>query len=266
MGRMRVGELRKGGTEAGPLVAVTAYDFTFARLADQAGADILLVGDSLGMVVQGEETTLSVTLEHMVYHTRCVVRGREHALVVADLPFRAYKASPAQAFDSAARLMAEGGAEMVKLEGGGPMVETVAFLHQRDIPVMGHLGLTPQSVHQLGGYRVQGRNPDDAAQLVEEALDLERAGARALVLEAVPRSLAGRVREALGIPVIGIGAGPDCDGQVLVLHDLLGLDERVQPRFARRYLEGAGQVRDALGAFCRDVRSGAFPDDGHSFD
>jgi 3-methyl-2-oxobutanoate hydroxymethyltransferase len=266
MARFRVDDLVKGGSEAGPLAAVTAYDYAFARLADQAGADILLVGDSLGMVVQGEATTLPVTLEQMIYHTRCVVRGRERALVVADLPFRAYKASPQQALDSAARLMAEGGAEMVKLEGGGPMIDTVAFLNQRDIPVMGHLGLTPQSVHQLGGYRVQGRHPDAAAQMVEEALDLERAGARALVLEAVPRAVAGRVREAVAIPVIGIGAGPDCDGQVLVMHDILGLDERIQPRFARRYLDGAGQVRDALGAFCRDVRAGAFPDDEHSFD
>lgn len=266
MGRFRVSDLRKGGGEEGPLTVVTAYDYAFARLADQAGADILLVGDSLGMVVQGEATTLPVTLEHMVYHTRCVARGRERALVVADLPFRAYKASPVQALDSAARLMAEGGCEMVKLEGGRPMVDTVAFLSERDIPVMGHLGLTPQSVHQLGGYRVQGRNPDAAAQLVEEALDLERAGARALLLEAVPRSLAQRVREAVAVPVIGIGAGPDCDGQVLVLHDILGLDERGQPSFARRYLDGAGQVRGALEAFCRDVRSGTFPDDEHSFD
>ncbi|HKJ71477.1 MAG TPA: 3-methyl-2-oxobutanoate hydroxymethyltransferase [Gammaproteobacteria bacterium] len=266
MSRMRVGDLVKHGTEAGALVAVTAYDYAFARLADQAGADILLVGDSLGMVVQGEETTLPVTLEHMVYHTRCVVRGRERALVVADLPFRAYKAGPGQALDSAARLMAEGGAEMVKLEGGAPMVDTVAFLSERDIPVMGHLGLTPQSVHQLGGFRVQGRDADGAARLVEEALDLERAGARALVLEAVPRTVAARVREAVGIPVIGIGAGPDCDGQVLVINDILGMDERGQPRFARRYLDGAGQVRDAIGAFCRDVRAGAFPDDEHSFD
>jgi len=266
MSRFRVADLRKGGGESGPLAAVTAYDYAFARLADQAGADILLVGDSLGMVVQGEETTLPVTLEQMIYHTRCVVRGRERALVVADLPFRAYKASPAQALDSAARLLAEGGAEMVKLEGGGPMVDTVAFLHERDIPVMGHLGLTPQSVHQLGGFRVQGRHPDAAAQLVEQALDLERAGARALVLEAVPRTVAARVTEAVAIPVIGIGAGPDCDGQVLVLHDILGLDERVQPGFARRYMDGAGQVRDALDAFCRDVRAGTFPDDEHSFD
>ncbi|MEF8794465.1 3-methyl-2-oxobutanoate hydroxymethyltransferase [Thiohalorhabdus sp.] len=266
MSRIRVDDLQKGGTPAGPLAAVTAYDYAFARLADRAGADLLLVGDSLGMVVQGEETTLPVTLDHMVYHTRCVNRGRERALVVADLPFRAYKAGPAQALDSAARLMAEGGAEMVKLEGGGPMAGTVAFLNQRDIPVMGHLGLTPQSIHQLGGYRVQGRDADAATQMVEEALDLERAGARALVLEAVPRTLAARVSETVAIPVIGIGAGPDCDGQVLVLHDVLGLDERVQPRFARRYMDGAGQITEALGAFCRDVRAGTFPDAEHSFD
>ncbi|KPV40215.1 3-methyl-2-oxobutanoate hydroxymethyltransferase [Thiohalorhabdus denitrificans] len=266
MSALTVDGLHKSGGDREPLVAVTAYDYTFARLADEAGVDILLVGDSLGMVVQGEATTLPVTLDHMVYHTRCVSRGRSRALVVADLPFRAYKASPAQALDSAARLMAEGGCEMVKLEGGRPMVETVAFLQERDIPVMGHLGLTPQSVHQLGGYRVQGRSPDQAAALVEEAMDLERAGARALVLEAVPREVARRVTESVDIPVIGIGAGPDCDGQVLVLQDALGLFEGLQPRFAKRYMDGAGAVRDALGGFCREVRSGAFPADEHSFE
>jgi len=266
MSRFTVDDLRKSDGTQVPLTSVTAYDFTFARLADEAGVDILLVGDSLGMVVQGEETTLPVTLEQMVYHTRCVTRGRRRALVVADLPFRAYKASPAQALDSATRLMAEGGCEMVKLEGGRAMLETVAFLQERDIPVMGHLGLTPQSVHQFGGFRVQGRNPDRAADLVEEALDLERAGAQALVLEAVPRDLARRVTEAVAIPVIGIGAGPDCDGQVLVLHDVLGLYEGLQPRFAKRYMDGADGIRGALGEFCAEVRDGRFPADENSFD
>lgn len=266
MSRITVSDLHKADGEHAPLAVVTAYDFTFARLADEAGADILLVGDSLAMVVQGEETTLPVTLDQMVYHTRLVARGRQRALIVADLPFRAYKASPAQALDSSARLLAEGGAEMVKLEGGKAMIETVAFLAARDIPVMGHLGLTPQSIHQLGGFRVQGRQPDRAAALVEEALDLERAGARALILEAVPRELARRVTESVGIPVIGIGAGPECDGQVLVLHDILGLFEGFQPRFAKRYLDGAGQVRGALEAFCRDVREGEFPAAEHTFE
>ncbi len=266
MDRITVDDLTKAGADRPPLAAITAYDYTFARLADEAGVDILLVGDSLGMVVQGEETTLPVTLDQMVYHTRLVARGRRRALIVADLPFRAYKASPAQALDSSARLLAEGGAEMVKLEGGRAMTETVAFLAGRDIPVMGHLGLTPQSIHQLGGFRVQGRDPERAAALVEEALDLERAGARSLILEAVPRELARRVTEAVEIPVIGIGAGPECDGQVLVLHDILGLLEGFQPRFAKRYLDGAGQIRGAVEAFCREVREGSFPTDEHSFE
>jgi len=266
MSRFTVDHLHKRGDGQPPLTALTAYDYSFARLADEAGVDMLLVGDSLGMVVQGEETTLPVTLDQMVYHTRCVSRGRSRSLVVADLPFRAYKAGPVQALESATRLMAEGGCEMVKLEGGGPMRDTVAFLQERDIPVMGHLGLTPQSVHQFGGFRVQGRRPDQAEALVEEAVALDQAGARAIVLEAVPRELARRVTEAVAIPVIGIGAGPDCDGQVLVLHDVLGLYEGLQPRFAKRYMDGADTIRGAIGRFCADVREGGFPGDEHSFD
>lgn len=266
MSRVRIDDLVKEGGEASPLVALTAYDFTFARLAEAAGVDILLVGDSLAQVVQGEDTTLPVTLEQMIYHARCVDRGRERALLVVDLPFRAYKASPAQAFDSAARVMAEGGAEMVKLEGGGPMVETVAFLQERGIPVMGHLGLTPQAIHQLGGYRVQGRDPEEAEALLSDAMALEEAGARALVLEAVPAALARRVTEALSIPVIGIGAGPDCDGQVLVLHDALGLGEAETPRFAKTFMAGAESIKGALAEFCREVRAGTFPGADHRFD
>ncbi|MFA9462274.1 3-methyl-2-oxobutanoate hydroxymethyltransferase [Thiohalorhabdus methylotrophus] len=266
MSALTVDNLHKSRDGQEPLAAITAYDYTFARLADEAGVDILLVGDTVGMVVQGESTTLPVTLDQMVYHTRCVTRGRSRALVVADLPFRAYKSSPAQALDSATRLMAEGGCEMVKLEGGAPMVETVAFLQDRDIPVMGHLGLTPQSVHQFGGFRVQGREPERAAALVEEAMDMEQAGARALLLEAVPRDVARRVTESVSIPVIGIGAGRDCDGQVLVLHDALGLFEGFQPRFAKQYLDGAATVREAIGSFCQEVRSGAFPTKEHSFE
>ncbi len=266
MSRIRIDHLAKRGGEASPLVALTAYDYTFARLAERAGVDILLVGDSLAQVVQGEDTTLPVTLEQMIYHARCVNRARERALLVVDLPFRAYKASPAQAFDSAARLMAEGGAEMVKLEGGGPMVETVAFLQERGIPVMGHLGLTPQAIHQLGGYRLQGRDPEAAEALLSDARALEQAGARALVLEAVPAALARRVSEALSIPVIGIGAGPDCDGQVLVLHDALGLGEEEIPRFAKSFMSGAESITGALAEFCGEVRAGTFPGADHRFD
>ncbi len=266
MKRMRVGDLRKREGQTGALVALTAYDYTFARLAEAAGVDILLVGDSLAHPIQGEETTLPVTLEQMIYHARCVARACEGALLVVDLPFRAYKASPAQAFDSAARLMAEGGAEVVKLEGGGPMVETVGFLHQRGIPVIGHLGLTPQSVHQLGGYRVQGRSAKAVEGLVVMAQELEQAGAQALVLEAVPYGVGRRVTEALSIPVIGIGAGADCDGQVLVLHDVLGLGETAPPRFAKCFLDGAGEVKAALTAFCQEVRAGTFPSADYRFD
>ena len=266
MTAMRVRDLHKAGAGQPPLAAVTAYDYTLARIGESGGADILLVGDSLGMVVQGEATTLPVTLAQMVYHTACVHRGRERALIVADLPFRSYKASPEQALDSAARLMAEGGAEMVKLEGGGPMRETVAFLVERGIPVMGHLGLTPQSVHQLGGYRVQGRAPDHAEALVRDARALAEAGVGALVLEAVPASVAERVTAELTVPVIGIGAGAGCDGQVLVMHDILGLSGDAAPRFAKRYMDGAADTGAAVAAFCREVRSGVFPEPQNTFE
>jgi 3-methyl-2-oxobutanoate hydroxymethyltransferase len=226
--------------------------------------EVLLVGDSLGMTLQGEGTTLPVTLPDMAYHTRCVARGSKQAFIVADLPFGSYQESPRQALRSAAQLMVAG-AHMVKLEGGQVMVETVEFLTARGIPVCAHLGLTPQSVHQLGGYRVQGRNEAAAEQLLRDALALQQAGAGMLVLEAVPATVALKITSQLAIPTIGIGAGPGCSGQVLVLHDILGIYPGKTPKFARDFMAGAGSIQAAVQAYVRDVKSGAFPAPEHSF-
>jgi 3-methyl-2-oxobutanoate hydroxymethyltransferase len=236
---------------------LTAYDASFARVLEAAGVEVLLVGDSLGMVVQGQDTTLPVTLADIIYHSRCVGRGRRRALLMADLPFMS-DATPARALGSAARLMQEGGAHVVKLEGGRVMAETVRLLAERGLPVCGHLGLLPQSVHKLGGYRVQGREADQAAILREDARILEQAGADLLLLEAVPAGLAGEITAAARVPVIGIGAGPACDGQVLVLYDVIGITPR-RPRFARDFLAGAGGVQAAVEAYVRAVKTGSFP-------
>ncbi len=245
------------------LVALTCYDASFARLLAEAGVDILLVGDSLGMTVQGYATTLPVTLEQLVYHTEAVRRGAgEAAFVMADLPFGSYQSGPAQAFASAARLLAAG-ANMVKLEGGAVMVETVEFLSHRGLPVCAHIGLMPQSVN-LTGYRAQARDSKAAQQLIKDAADLEKAGAGMLLLESIPALLAAEVSELLRIPTIGIGAGAGCDAQVLVLNDLLGLTEK-PPRFAKDYLAGAGSIRAAVAAYAADVRAGRFPGPEHSF-
>jgi 3-methyl-2-oxobutanoate hydroxymethyltransferase len=246
------------------IAALTCYDASFATLLDEAGVEILLVGDSLGMVVQGEKTTLPVTLDDMAYHTRCVARGAKKAFIVADLPFGSYQLNPQQAFASAARLMAAG-AHMVKLEGGAPMVETSAFLVARGIPVCAHVGLTPQSVHQLGGYRVQGKTEHAAKQLLEDALALQQAGAGMLVLEAIPAALARQITQRLAIPTIGIGAGADCGGQVLVLYDLLGIYPGKPPRFAKDFLSGAASARAAVESYVRAVKDGTFPTAEHSF-
>ncbi len=252
-------------TAAGEKIAVlTCYDASFAALLDEAGVEVLLVGDSLGMVVQGEQTTLPVTLADMVYHTRCVARGAKQAFIVADLPFASYQLSPQQAYASAAQLMAAG-AHMVKLEGGAAMVETTAFLVERGIPVCAHVGLTPQSVHQLGGYRVQGKTEHAARKLLEDALALQQAGAGMIVLEAIPAALAKQVTQRLAIPTIGIGAGADCSGQVLVLYDLLGIYPGKPPKFAKDFLAGAASVREAVAGYVRAVKSGGFPDAEHSF-
>ena len=244
---------------------LTVYDYSFAHILDRAGVEILLVGDSLGMVVQGHPTTLPVSLEDVVYHTQCVSRGCENALVIADMPFGSFQGSPQSAFDSAARLMSEGKAQMVKIEGGAVMATTVAFLVDRGIPVCGHLGLTPQSVNQLGGFRVQGRQASAAEQLRQDAQSLQDAGASVLVLEAVPSGLAREITQSIKIPTIGIGAGPDTDGQVLVLYDLLGIYPQKSPKFSKNFLDGAGSVSGAVKAFVEDVRSGQFPGPEHSF-
>src|SRR4051812_1261366 len=243
------------------LTMLTAYDYTMARLLDAAGVDSLLVGDSLGMVVQGQPDCLAVTLDEMVYHTRMVVRGVRRSLVVTDLPFMSYQVSPQQAVESAGRLIKEGGAHAVKLEGGVRSAAAVAAVTAADIPLMGHVGLTPQSVRRLGGFKVQR----DAQRLLDDALAIEAAGAFAVVIECVPSDLAARITEAVKIPTIGIGAGPHCDGQVLVTPDLLGLFDDLRPRFVKQYADLGQDVRAAVESYCREVRSGAFPGPEHGF-
>ena len=247
------------------IVCLTCYDALFARLLDESGVDILLVGDSVNQVLAGAETTLSATLEQMIYHTRIVRRGTSRALVVCDLPFLSYQISREEAIKNAGRVMAETGCHAVKLEGGKPMAQTVRALVDVGIPVMGHLGLTPQSVHALGGYRVQGRDEKTAERLKEDAKALEDAGAFAIVLELVPAPLASLITKSLTIPTIGIGAGPACDGQVLVLHDMLGLNDKFAAKFVKRYAALAEDVREAVRLFAAEVREGRYPGPEHSF-
>ncbi|MCS6850850.1 MAG: 3-methyl-2-oxobutanoate hydroxymethyltransferase [Gemmataceae bacterium] len=243
------------------LTMLTAYDYTMARLLDAAGVDGILVGDSLGMVVQGNEHSLSVTLDEMIYHTRCVSRGVRRSLLVADMPFMSYQVSPQQALENAGRLVKEGGAHAVKLEGGVRSEASIAAIAAADIPVMGHIGLTPQSVRRLGGFRVQR----DEAKLLDDARATEQAGAFALVIECVPSELARKITESVSIPTIGIGAGPACDGQILVTPDLLGLYEDVRPRFVKQYAELGREVLRAVEAFCREVQERKFPAAEHQF-
>jgi 3-methyl-2-oxobutanoate hydroxymethyltransferase len=243
------------------LTMLTAYDYTMARLLDDAGVDSLLVGDSLGMVVQGLPDSLAVTMDEMVYHTRLVARGVRRSLLVADMPFLSYQVSPEQAVANAGRLIKEGGAHAVKLEGGARSAAAIAAITAADIPLVGHIGLTPQSVRRLGGFKVQR----DADKLLEDARAVEAAGAFAVVVECVPSDLAARVTAAVKIPTIGIGAGPHCDGQVLVTPDLLGLFDELRPRFVKQYADLGGEVRRAVQAYCREVREGTFPAAEHSF-
>jgi len=249
-----------------PIVMLTCYDAVFARLLEQAGVDVLLVGDSLNQVVAGHETTLSTTLDQMVYHAAAVRRVTRRPLVFVDLPFLTYQVSIPEAIRNAGRVLQETGAHGVKLEGGSHMAETVAALVERGIPVIGHLGLTPQSVHALGGYRVQGRDPGAADRLVQDAKALEEAGACSIVLELIPSALAGRITTSLTIPTIGIGAGPQCDGQVLVLHDMLGLNEDFAPKFLKHYGQLGETVREAVRSYATDVREGKYPGKEHSFE
>jgi len=246
------------------IAALTSYDSSFATLCESAGVEILLVGDSLGMVLQGGNNTLAVTLHDMQYHTRCVAKGSKTAYIIADMPFGSYQQSPEQAMRNAARLMAAG-AHMIKLEGGDVMLETVEFLVKRGIPVCAHLGFTPQSVNQLGGYRIQGRSEEDAAQLLADAQGLQQAGASLIVLEMIPAELARQVTAALNIPTIGVGAGIDCDGQVLVLQDLLGIFSGKSPRFAKNFMQGASSIQEAVTNYVQAVKTKAFPAAEHSF-
>ncbi len=265
MNKVTIHTLKKQKLAGQKICMVTAYDATFARILDEAGADVLLVGDSLGMVVQGNDSTLPVTMDQMLYHSKAVARGAQRAHVVGDMPFMSYQNSVDEAVRNAGRLISEGNVGSVKLEGGQEFSEVISRIVRASIPVMGHIGLTPQSVHKMGGYIVQGRDEDTARKLVEDAVALEQAGCYALVLEGVPLELAKTITSRLAIPTIGIGAGKHCDGQVLVCYDLLGLNPHFKPKFVKRYADGHATVSQAAQTFFTEVRAGSFPDEDHSF-
>ena len=246
------------------ITVLTAYDYPFARLVDNGGVDIILVGDSAGVVFAGHDTTLPVTMEEMLYHTKAVVRSRPKALVVADMPFMSYQTSLEDACRNCGRMIKEGGAEAVKIEGGANMAGVIRALSAIDIPVMAHIGLTPQSIHRMGGYKVQGRK-EQGDRVLEDALAVQEAGAFSVVLEGIPAHLAARITEELSIPTIGIGAGPSCDGQVLVIHDILGLCEKYSPKFVKRYAELGPIITEAVKQYVDEVRTGEFPTAEHSF-
>lgn len=256
--------LQKMRDEGKKIAVLTCYDASFAALLEKAGVDILLVGDSLGNVLQGEESTLPVTLDDMIYHTRCVARGSKTAFIMTDMPFGTSQVSPEDTFGNAAELMAAG-ANMVKIEGGAVMAETVEFLTRRGIPVCAHIGLTPQSVNQLGGYKVQGKSALEAEQLMEDAVALEQAGAGMLLMEVVPATLASQVTKTLSIPTLGIGAGSDCSAQVLVLYDMLGIYSGKKARFMKNFLAGTGSIEEAVSNYVNAVRTGEFPGPEHAF-
>lgn len=247
------------------ITMLTAYDYPFARIVDEAGIDMVLVGDSLAMVVQGLENTLPVTMEEMLYHTRMVSRAVQRAMVVADMPFLSYQVSVEEAVYNAGRFLKEAGAEAIKIEGGSEVVDRVHAMVRSDIPVVAHIGLTPQAIHRMGGYKVQGKTQEQRKKLKEDALALQEAGAFCMILEAIPLDLAKEITEMLSIPTIGIGAGPHCDGQVLVLHDLLGLFERFVPKFVRRYANLKEESLKAIRAYIEDVQQGRFPSEEESF-
>lgn len=255
-------KMKQGGET---ITCLTAYDYSFARILDEAGVELLLVGDSLGCVVQGNHNTLTVTMDEMVYHTRLVVRGRKRALVIGDMPFLSYQVSKEQALANAGRFLQEGGAEAVKLEGGLHIKETMAAIVRAGIPVMGHIGLTPQSLHQFGGYKIQGKDSARRDMLLRDALAVEEAGAFSVVLEGMPLDLAREITGRLTIPTIGIGAGSHCDGQVLVVHDMLGLFEDFRPKFVKQYADLKSVMTGAVKGFIRDVKERKFPTEEHSF-
>lgn len=258
-------EIQRRKRDGEKITVLTAYDYPFARLMDAEGIDIVLVGDSVGTVVSGYDDTLPVTMEEMLYHCRAVRRGVEQALVVADMPFLSYQVDLAEARRNAGRLVKEGGAAAVKLEGGVNVAETIRAIVAMDVPVMGHIGLTPQSIHRMGGFRVQGRAEEQARQLLADAKAVEAAGAFAMVLEGIPAPLAREITAAVAIPTIGIGAGPDCDGQVLVIHDILGLCEKYSPKFVKRFADVSGTISDGIRTYIDEVRAGVFPGEEHSF-
>ena len=262
--RITLTTLQKMAQDGGKIAMLTCYDASFAAVLEEAGVESLLVGDSLGNVLQGHDSTLPVTLRDMVYHTGCVARGSKRAFLIGDMPFGSFQVSPEETLRNAAQIMAAG-AHMVKIEGGRPMLDTIEFLTERGIPVCGHLGLTPQSVHALGGYRVQGRGESDAQRMLREAKELQQAGAGMLVLEAIPAALARDVTAALTIPTIGIGAGVDCSGQVLVLHDMLDVYPGKKAKFVKNFMRAGGSIQGAVELYVKEVKSKAFPGPEHSF-
>jgi 3-methyl-2-oxobutanoate hydroxymethyltransferase len=270
-GKVTVPDLLQRKTDAAvslnkkKITCLTAYDYPTARLLDEAGVDVVLVGDSVAMVALGYDSTLPLTLEEALHHTKAVRRGVQRALVVADMPYGSYHGDLNEALRNAIRFVKEAGAEAVKIEGGERRLELIARLTEAEIPVMGHVGLTPQSVNALGGYRVQGKTPGGAEQVLRDARAVEAAGAFSIVLEALPRELAAEITRSARIPTIGIGAGPDCDGQILVLHDMLGLTFRERPKFARQYANVGGTILEAVKQYCADVQSGSFPSDAESY-
>jgi 3-methyl-2-oxobutanoate hydroxymethyltransferase len=270
-GKVTVPDLLQRKTDAAvspnkkKITCLTAYDYPTARLLDEAGVDVVLVGDSVAMVALGYDSTLPLTLEEALHHTKAVRRGVQRALVVADMPYGSYHGDLNEALRNAIRFVKEAGAEAVKIEGGERRLELISRLTEAEIPVMGHVGLTPQSVNTLGGYRVQGKTPGAAEQVLRDARAVEAAGAFSIVLEALPRELAAEITRSARIPTIGIGAGPDCDGQILVLHDMLGLTFRERPKFARQYANVGGTILEAVKQYCADVQSGSFPSDAESY-
>jgi len=263
--KVTVPELQRMKREGRKITMLTAYDATFMRILDEAGVDVVLVGDSLGMVIQGGTGTTAVTMEDMIYHARIVSRGVTHAHLLVDMPFMSYQASVEEAVRNAGRLVKEGGAESVKLEGGRERADAVRAIDQAGIPVMAHIGLTPQSVNKIGGFKVQGKDQAQAMRLVEDAKILEEAGAYALLMECVPAPLADQITRSVSIPTIGIGAGPGCDGQVLVIYDMLGMHNSFNPRFAKRYADLHGTITGAVQAYIDEVRGGVFPAKENSF-
>lgn len=263
--KVTVPGIKKMKEKGEKITSLTAYDYSFARILDAAGIDILLVGDSLGSVIQGQGSTLPVTLEDVIYHTRAVVRGRQRALVVADMPFLTFQVSIEEAKRNAGRILQAAGAEAVKLEGGVEMLETIEAIVKIGIPVMGHVGLTPQSLHRFGGYKVQGKERDQREKIIQDALAVEEGGAFSVVLEGIPMDLAEEITRRLSIPTIGIGAGPRCDGQVLVVHDMLGLFDMYTPKFVKKYADLRGIISEAVRNFVAEVKESKFPDEEHSF-